>query len=69
VGRSLIIFLWISKGEEFPLGMIVINLLVTGIKVVGITGIVLFLKKVLTKDSENSPILYRWEMNRFLYAF
>ena len=23
----------------------------------------------LTKDSENSPILYRWEMNRFLYAF
>lgn len=44
-----IIFLWISKGVSFSLGMLVTNLLVTGIKIVGITGIVLFLKKVLKK--------------------
>ena len=44
-----IIFLWISKDVSFSLGMLATNLLVTGIKIVGITGIVLFLKKVLKK--------------------
>ena len=44
-----IIFLWISKGVSFSLGMIVTNLLVTGIKVVGIAGIFLLLEKVLKK--------------------
>lgn len=44
-----IILLWMSKDVSFSLGMIVTNLLVTGIKIVGITGIVLFLKKVFKK--------------------
>lgn len=44
-----IILLWMSKDVSFSWGMLVTNLLVTGIKILGLAGIVLILKKVFKK--------------------
>ena len=41
-----IVYMWMSKDVSFSWGMLVTNFLVSSIKILGLAGIVLILKKV-----------------------